>query len=193
MSVTYPQTEPTAFRAGTSVIWQKSDFPTFSREEGYTTAKYTLNGKNGSATITGSWDSSAHLWTFSLAPTDNTLPAGTYTLYGFVQDESGNKQPVYEGTVEVKASLTTATQVDTRSHVKKVLDAIEATMEKRATREQESTQLPNGVSIGLLSPTELIKTYEHYKYLYAQELDGQRVSNGGRRRMILPSFNPTSY
>lgn len=192
MSVSYSQTEPLSFRAGITIVWQKGDFSNFNRAEGYTTAKYTINGNNGLKEIEGSWDSSTSLWTFTLTAALNTLAAGTYTLFGYVQHTDGSIQPVYEGTVLVKASLTTATQVDTRSHVKIVLDAIEATMEKRATKVQESQQLPNGTAISMLSPSELIKWYEHYKYLYTQELDKQRISNGGSRRKILPTFQTTS-
>lgn len=192
MSVTIPSIEPVAFRAGTTVAWTKSDFPNFNRTEGYTTAKYTINGRSGSKTIEGTWSSDDNEWTFELAAGSNDLSAGTYTLYGFVQNSDSDVQPVYEGTLEVKASLATAAQVDTRTHVKIVLDAIEATMQRRATREQESTQLPNGVAISLLKPADLIKWYEHYKYLYSQELDTQRVRNGGSRPKILPTFLPTS-
>jgi len=192
MSVSYPQIEPISFRAGVSIVWQKGDFSNFNRNEGYTTAKYTLNGNNGLKEIVGAWDSTTNLWTFTLAASDNTLAAGTYALFGYVQTSGGDIQPVYEGTVQIKASLTTASQVDTRSHIKIVLDAIEATIEKRATKVQESQQLPNGTAISMLSPGELIKTYEHYKYLYVQELDTQRVSNGGSRRKILPTFQQTS-
>ncbi len=191
MSVTIPTTEPSTFRAGTTVKWQKSDFSSFPYADGYTTAVYTVNGKNGSKTIEGEWSASDQAWTFELAAADNNLSAGSYTLYGYVSNGT-EIQPVAELTVEVKASLATATQSDTRTHVRKVLDALEATIEKRATREQQSTQLPNGVSIGLLPPAELVKQYEHYKYLYSQELDTERVRNKGRRRQILPSFNPTS-
>jgi cyclophilin family peptidyl-prolyl cis-trans isomerase len=178
--------EPTQFRAGLTVSWEKSDFSNYQYADGFTTAKYTISGQNGSATITGYY--SGGTWTFTLAAVDNTLTAGTYTLFGYVQDGSGNKYEIYAGDLQVLASLVTAAQTDTRSHVKKVLDAIEAVMERRATKEQESTQLPNGVAISLMPMADLIKAHENYSYKYQQEIDTNRVRNGGSRRKVLSSF-----
>ena len=181
-----PTTEPLQFRSGLTVTFQKSDFSNYPYADGYTTAKYTINGANGSAEITGTYSNGA--WTFTLSATDNTLSAGTYTLFGYVQDGSGNKYEVYSGDLTVLKSLTTATQTDTRTHVKKVLDAIEAVMERRATKEQASTALPNGVAISLLSPEELVKFHENYSYKFQQEIDTNRVRNGGSRRKFLIQF-----
>jgi hypothetical protein len=172
-----PTIEPTSFRAGLTVVWEKADFSSYPYADGYTTAKYTISGSNGSATITGTYSNGT--WTFTLAAGSNTLVAGTYTLYGYVQDSGGVTYEIYNGQLEVKASLITASQTDTRSHVKKVLDAIEAVIERRATKEQESTQLPNGVAISLLGPNDLIKWHENYAYKYEQEQDTNRVRNGG--------------
>lgn len=194
MAVTYSQVEPASFRAGTTVIWQKSDVANYSREAGYTTAKYTVNGQNGSAEIEGEWDATTARWTFTLTAVQSAaLPAGSYTLFGYVENESGGKQAIHESTIEILQDLTTASQVDTRSHAKKVLDAAKAVLEKRATKIQENQQLPNGVTIGILPPEDLVKLINEYEYKVAQELETERVRNGGRRRMILPSFNSTSY
>lgn len=191
MSVTYPQTEPISFRAGTTVVWQKGDFPNFNRAEGYTTAKYTLSGNNGSATIEGSWSAADSIWTFTI-PSTTELTAGTYTLFGYVQTSGGDTQPVHESTVEVKRSLTTATQVDTRSSWKIILDAAKAVLQKRATREQAMTQTPEGVTISLLKPAELVDLIRTAEYEYEREKDAERVSNGRSRRRIVATFLPTS-
>ena len=99
-------------------------------------------------------------------------------------------QPVAELTVEVKASLATATQSDTRTHVRKVLDALERQRSRSAPPgEQQSTQLPNGVSIGLLPRRNSSKQYEHYKISTCRNWTASASGNGGRRRQILPSFN----
>lgn len=180
-----PTNEPTSFRAGLTVEFEKSDFPNYAHADGFTTAIYTISGANGAKEIAGAYSNG--VWVFSLSAANNDLAAGSYTLFGYVSDGT-NKYEVYSGDVEVKGSLVTASQVDNRSHVKKVLDAIEAVIEKRATKIQESTSLPNGVAISLLSPQDLVKWYENYKYKYAQELDTNRVRNGGTRRKFFTTF-----
>lgn len=190
MNIQLPTTEPTQFRAGTTVAWQKTEFPVYTYAEGYTIATYTINGKYGTATIQGTYN--AGVWTFILNAASNTLPQGTYRLYGYVETSGSGRQTVYDGELNVQASLVTAAQIDTRSHVKKTLDAIKALLEGRATKMQESAQLPNGTSLSLLPPSELIKWHSHYEYLYKQELETERVSSGKSRRLILPRFNPTS-
>ena len=177
--------EPTSFRAGLNVSWEKADFSDHLYADGFTTAIYTISGQNGSATITGTY--SGGTWTFTLTAAQNTLAAGTYTLFGYISDGT-NKYEIYSGTLQVQQSLVTAAQTDARSHVKKVLDAIEAVIERRATKEQESTQLPNGVAISLLGPNDLVKWHENYSYKYQQEKDTERVRNGGSRRKILVQF-----
>jgi hypothetical protein len=185
MSITVPTSEPLQFRSGLTVKWEKGDFSGYPYADGFTNAVYTISGQNGSKTIAGTYSNGT--WTFELTASDNDLAAGSYTLFGYVSDGT-NKYEIYNGDLAVLQSLVTASRTDTRSHVKKVLDAIEAVIERRANKEQESTQLPNGVGISLLSHAELIKTYENYKYLYAQEQDTNRVRNGGSRRKILIQF-----
>lgn len=68
--------------------------------------------------------------------------------YGYslraIHSESGEVDELESGAVEIKADLATInTHQDLRSHARKVLDAIEATIEGRATMDQERYRLNN--------------------------------------------------
>lgn len=192
MSIALSTNEPKEFRAGVNIAWEKPDFSPYSYSEGYTTAYYTINGKTGKKTINGSWSAATNSWTFNLPASSNDLAEGTYVLAGFVKIDSDNIQQVHESTISIRQSLAAEIQTDTRTDTKQILDALIAVSKKRATKEQAAQTLPNGVAISLLPWADLIKAIEHYKYLYSQELDSERITNGGSRRKILPTFLPTS-
>ena len=66
---------------------------------------------------------------------------------------------------------------DGRSHAQKVLDAIEATMEGRATKSQAIMQI-NNRQIQYLKPEELIKWRSFYKAEVAREKTAEKVAQG---------------
>ena len=66
---------------------------------------------------------------------------------------------------------------DTRSHAKKVLDAINAVIEGTATEEQESYQIKDR-SLKRRSVSELLELRSFYKAEYARELAEERIAQG---------------
>src|SRR6185369_6878745 len=65
----------------------------------------------------------------------NDWDAGTYAIQGFV-DNGTSRFQIYDGFIEALPSLSTIEDsVDLRSHVRKVLDNIEAVLEGRATHD----------------------------------------------------------
>ena len=66
---------------------------------------------------------------------------------------------------------------DNRSHVKKVLDALEATLENKASQDQLSYSIA-GRSLSRLSPTELIQWRDRYREEYNREVQAERIAQG---------------
>jgi len=76
----------------------------------------------------------------------------------------------------LKANPLTATG-DTRSHIQKVLDAIEAVLENRATQEYQSMSI-NGYSITQMSPQELLKLKDYYEGKLKTEQNKEAMAQG---------------
>jgi len=75
-----------------------------------------------------------------------------------------------------------------RSHAKKVLDAIEANIEGRATSAQSEMAI-NGRSIKYYAPEQLIKLRQTYQREVANEIAQDRINAGlGTRNKILVRF-----
>lgn len=80
---------------------------------------------------------------------------------------------IEEGTIEVKPDLDQVTGVyDGRDHVQKVLDAIEAVIEGRASKDQESYKI-NNRELRRTSITDLLLLRDRYK----RELERQHLAN----------------
>lgn len=88
-------------------------------------------------------DGSAHLFDVKAAATQ-AWPAGTYA-YSVRATNGGDVIEVEAGQVVVRADLAgIGDGHDARSHVEKVLEAIEAVIEGRATRDQERYEIDVG-------------------------------------------------
>lgn len=173
MVATTPTTEPTQFYKGDSVSWEKS-------LAHYPASEWALVYYLRGATVldvTCTADGDTHVATISAAASD-ALTAGTYWWQAIATKDSDVKT-VGNGKIEVLASLSdiaTGTH-DGRSHVKKVLDALEAVLENKATLDQTSYSI-QGRSLSRMSPDEILKWYDRYKKLYADELRKEQLANG---------------
>jgi hypothetical protein len=120
---------------------------------------------------------SDHAFTATAAQTGSLTP-GRYSWQSFATNGAGERYTIATGTLTVRANL--AAQVagfDGRSHAQKVLDAIEATMEGRATKAQGSVQI-NNRQIQYLKPEELVKWRSFYKTEVARERSAEKVAQG---------------
>jgi len=106
------------------------------------------------------------------------LSPGQYSWQSFVSDGTGERYTIATGTLTVRPNLPAQfTGFDGRSHAQKVLDAIEATMEGRATKAQAVLQI-NNRQIQYLKPEELIKWRSFYKAEVARERTAEKVAQG---------------
>ncbi len=115
-----------------------------------------------------------------------TIPAGTSALYdpGFYKwqaytTKSGERHQVGSGTIEIKPNYASQSAgYDGRSIVKKTLDALEAMMLGKASKDQMSLQVPNGRRVDRLQPEQLLVWRDKLKIEYEAELKAERINQG---------------
>ncbi len=172
---------PSTLRAGDTIEWNESisDYPA---TDGWTLAFLLYAYGKTPITITASADGADY--TISIpASTTRSWVAGTYSYQAYVYDMSGTtsiveKYTVYDGSVIILPDLTQSlSTTDNRSHVKKVLDALEAVIEGKATSDALSYSI-GGRSISKMTPEELIKWRSFYLTEYQRELDGEAIRRG---------------
>jgi hypothetical protein len=177
---TIHEIEPTAATAGDTVNWSKC-LPEYPSASGWT-LKYALRGINGSLDITATTSGAGYLAT-GIVPA-----AGDYTLQGYVVKGS-EKHTIYISAFTATPDLSAAiANYDGRSHAKRVLDAIEAVIEGRATRGDQA-MIVDGTSIIKMSAEQLKLLRVYYRKEYAAEKRADAVKNGRRSgRKVLVRF-----
>lgn len=111
---------------------------------------------------------------FTVEETSTNWTPGFYDIQGVVTDGT-SRYTVETGKVEILADLSTVTS--SVSHVKTVLDAIEATIAGAATKEQKSYEVA-GRALEYKSLSELLKLREVYKREWASEQKAAKVAQG---------------
>jgi len=122
---------------------------------------------------------------FHINETSTDWKAGSYAVQGVVTKGS-ERFTVETCTTQILPDISKLT--DSSSHIKKVLDAVEATILGAASKEQESYEVA-GRSLKYRSLDELLKLRELYKREYASELQACAIANGeGFSRTIKVRF-----
>jgi hypothetical protein len=155
--------------------------------------KFVAVGKLGVISITASADTEdADDFIFTaLAATTAAYVVGDYQ-WQLVATKSTNRYTIAVGRVTLIDNIAGRSALyDNRSHAKKVLDAIEAVLEGRATRQDQAYTIA-GRSLSLTPIPDLIKLRSVYKREYEGELAAANIKAGrGSGRKILTRFvNP---
>jgi hypothetical protein len=163
-----PAVEPTTFVRGNTVKWTKtlSDFPgsTYAltyefRGASKQTVAASVVGDDFAVTITAT---QSLLWN-----------PGTYWWEAYAVTGSERYLAV-KGQLEVTKNFeATDVVADERTHAKKVLDAIEATIEGRADRDQQAYTIA-GRSLQLTPIDDLLKLRDRYKSEVLSENPGNK-------------------
>jgi len=175
VSYTVPTSIPERLVAGDTWTWKDSfsDFPNSS----WTLTTEVVGSSTDLGTFTASASGSQFLTTVAPATTASWA-AGDYSYQQIItNDTTGERHVVAEGWLTVVADLATATSHDGRSHTKIVLDALEATIQGKASKDQLSYSIA-GRSLMRMSANELITWEERYRARWAQELAELRRSKG---------------
>ena len=189
MAVEYATRIPEKVTAGDTIKFEESwsGYPQTSW-----TLKYHIVGESTDlGTFTATANGDAFRVTIAIATTA-AWAAGVYSYEAYVEDDPAaptERVRVKAGTIEVTANLATVDTHDGRTHAKIVLDAIEAVIEGRATKDQDSYAIA-GRSLSRTPIPDLLTLRDKYRSEYAQELRAQRIAQGlGHSGIIRTRFN----
>jgi hypothetical protein len=180
----YPEREPDRLIAGDRWTWKRtdlgSDYPPASYALSYS---FRLEAAGSvEQEITAVESGQDYIVEVGSAETAS-YPAGTYVWQAYITRSSDSERiTVGRGVTEIVADRAQAPD-DPRSHVKKVLDALEALIEGKASVDQLSYSIA-GRSVSRLSPDELLRWRNKYRQYYRNELAQKQASRGlatGRR------------
>lgn len=172
----YPTQVPEELQIGDYWAWKitnlASDYPLadyslsyeFNLIDGSTASNFTLT-----ATESGT--------DYIIEVSDSTsYTKGSYNWISYITRTSDSARlKLDEGYIEIQENYSTTTS-SVRSHVKKVLDAIEAVIENRASMDQSSMSIA-GRSLSRLTIDELLTFRDRYKAEYMKEVKKARVKN----------------
>lgn len=183
MTAAVPTNEPPEARAGLTWAWTRSlpNFPASIWALTYWFKKTGAAGANFSIAASASGDD--HAVSVAAATTD-AYTAGDYT-WAAVVISGTEKYEVDRGRLKLLPKYTAAANVDDRSHARKVLEALEAMLENKATVDQLEYTIGTR-QLKRLSPKEAMDFREHYRGLVAQEEMAERIRNGqGGNRLVV--------
>lgn len=150
-------TEPKKITAGNSYEWTRT-LKGFPEADGWTVG-YSITNAGKSLTINGTYD--GDVVTFSITPSQSkTLQEGVYRIFGFAENVSQNKRKTFFAERLIVSPDFTQPR-DFRTSAEKVLEAIEATIAKSATKDQQSVTV-DGQTLARRSLDELVKLRKVY-------------------------------
>lgn len=187
-------TEPEKITAGDYVQWKiaGSECITPAGDECLASDSwvltYALVSKSGKIEITAEASTDDHLVTLAKATTAEYKP-DIYSWQSYVT-KSDERYMIDSGRLEILPDFAQKSDAgfDSRSHVKRTLDALEATLEQRATKDQSATVIAGEV-VGKMPIQRVLEFYNQYYSRYTQEQRAQQVANGkGHDAKILVRF-----
>ncbi len=189
----YATTEPEKIVAGDLVAWKREasglSIPTgeVPKASAGWALTYALVKSGTRIQITASASGDDHLVSVAAATTAG-YTVGVYQWQAYVT-KTTERYLVDSGTIEILANFAAATSgYDGRSHARKVLDALKAKIESRATKDQEQ-MLVGGQVVGQMPIHRLLEFYDRFKAEVAAEEAAERVANGmGSGRNIFVRF-----
>lgn len=194
--------EPSELIIGDSISWTRRDVQAVTKNDAGTlettdikasegwALKFTAVGKNGIFAINATVDTDdADDFLFSAAAaTTAAYVAGDYT-WQLTATKTTNRYTIAEGVITLTDNIAGRSALyDNRSHAKKVLDAIEAVIEGRATTDQQAYTI-GGRSLTRIPMADLLKLRSTYKTEYANELATANIEAGlGTGRKVYTRF-----
>lgn len=165
--------EPTQLHAGDSIAWAR-DARAYPSAAGWS----LLFSLRGAAALDLTSTGGEPFQFAASASQTKALPAGVYrwACYAVRQDE---RQTLADGELVVLADLQQQTgTLDGRSHARRMLDLIEAALEKRIPKDQQSYEI-DGMRLDRIP----IERLQALRYQYRRELQQQKRRPGLGRRI----------
>ena len=175
----YPKQEPDVLVVGDRWVWRRpdlvADYPTGDYALTYEFHLDTGGGGSNKFTITATETSTDYIVEIASATTAS-YTAGEYNWYAFITSSSDSQRlSVDEGRTKLEINFAN-TNADSRTHAKKVLDAIEATLEGRASQDQMSYSIA-GRSLSRMSIDDLLKFRDRYRAEHEKAIKKLRIKN----------------
>ena len=188
-STNYPGIEPSQIVAGDRVSWKRTDLGTDYSPSSYALT-YSARLESGGSTeisITASESGLDYIVEVG-ASTSAAYTVGVYHWQAYITRSSDSERiTVNNGTWEVLTNRDAAV-TDPRSHVEKVIDAIEAVIEGRASQDQAGYSIA-GRSLSRTPIPELLMLRDRYRAEYVRLQRSEAISRGlGHSGRILTRF-----
>lgn len=167
--------EPQSITAGDTVKFHSSiDINTFPDPEW--TVKYKVIGTTNFKEVTATVDGDNFLVTFTESDTA-AFAKECSRLVGTVEDGT-ERFTIYDDSLEVITDLGGASEaVDTRTYAKQVLDAIDAVILGRASKDQESYSI-DGRTLNRTAVADLLTLQDKYKAIVVGEERAEKAKQG---------------
>ena len=176
-SANYPTREPAQLTIGDRWLWKRTDLGSDYPPASYS-LKYVLRRHDSGAEIeiTASESGSDYLVEVASATTAG-YAAGRYSRTAYIIRTSDIERVVVgTDSVELIANRD-AVATDPRTHARKVLDAIEAVIENRATVDQEEYSIA-GRSLKRTPVADLLVLRDRYRAEALAEERAEKIKNG---------------
>lgn len=176
-SANFPTQVPSELQLGDFWAWKRDDLATDYPVADYAlTYEFNLIDGSTAANFTLTATESGDEYIISTSST-TSYTVGNYNWISYITRSSDSARvKLEEGYVEIQDNYAT-TSNSVRSHAKKVLDAIEAVIENRASMDQQSMSIA-GRSLSRMSITDLMTFRDRYKAEYLKEVKIARIKNG---------------
>lgn len=172
MAATIPTTEPDSIVAGDSAIWTRSisDYPA---TDGWTLT-YSLQTADGGEFYTFTATTGTSYAVNVPAATTATWVPGLYTAAARAS-LNGEAHTIWQGQIRITPAL--AQDIDRRTHARRVLDNIEAVLEKKATREILNSEV-SGVKLERIPVDQLLVLRDRYRQEVKSEAAAAALAQG---------------
>ena len=175
----YPTQEPDTLVIGDRWTWRRpdlvADYPTADYALTYEFHRDTGGGGQNQFTLTATETSDDYIIEIPSSTTAG-YAANAYIYYAFITRTSDSERVAIDnGRAELVEDFSDS-NADVRSHAKTVLDAIEATIEGRASQDQMSYSIA-GRSLSRMSIDDLMRFRDRYYAEYQEEIKKSRIKN----------------
>lgn len=199
ISVTPPIAEPDTLTAGDTWAWTRL-LQNYDPSSGWVLSYVLVSNAAGTTPIkiTGTDNGDGQHKIEVDAATTAVYVAGFYTWQAYVTNATTTERyKIFDGQLTIEpnfAAVAANTQLDARSQVKQVLDALEALILGKALNGDQLHYTINGRSLNRMSPRDVVYWRNYYRGLYTQELRIQRTKRGlSSSGKVRARFNSLTY
>ncbi len=180
--------EPVQITAGDTISFTKT-LANYPASQGWS-LKYVLNGGSGPITFTSTASVNDHVISVDATTTALWLPAD-YEFTGFAEKGS-ERHAIYIARLTVESDVEAQDPGDTRTHAQKMVEALEAQLEKMAQDDIIDSSV-EGTQIRREARKEIFIMRKKYQRERQTEIAAERIKNGQTSgRKIVTQLSVTS-